>query len=164
MPRGVYARNKSLNKKVNSEDIDIVGGEREFKVGDVAGVGLDMPETDNELIVGGDADKERFNHDVLTVQFMPPGNENEPKFAEVNVNGKRIVARRGDTVKMRRFQVAVLAQSKIARIEQLRVNGPDGNPQYVEREVFSQTYPFSVVEDPDPRGRAWLKQQLANPV
>lgn len=164
MPRGVYDRNKTVNKRINSEDTDIVGGEREFKVGDVAGRGLDMPEIDNEIVVGGDIDKERFNNDVLTVQFAPRSNENEPLFAEVNVNGKRVVARRGDTVQMKRFQVAVLAQSKIARVEQQRVTGPDGNPQYVEREIFSQTYPFSVIDDQDPRGRAWLKQQLANPV
>lgn len=164
MPRGVYDRNKTVNKRINSEDTDIVGGEREFKVGDVAGRGLDMPEIDNEIVVGGDIDKERFNNDVLTVQFAPRSNESEPLFAEVNVNGKRVVARRGDTVQMKRFQVAVLAQSKIARVEQQRVTGPDGNPQYVEREIFSQTYPFSVIDDPDPRGRAWLKQQLANPV
>lgn len=164
MPRGVYDRNKTVNKRINSEDTDIVGGEREFKVGDVAGRGLDMPEIDNEIVVGGDIDKERFHNDVLTVQFAPRSNENEPLFAEVNVNGKRVVARRGDTVQMKRFQVAVLAQSKIARVEQQRVTGPDGNPQYVEREIFSQTYPFSVIDDPDPRGRAWLKQQLANPV
>jgi len=110
-------------------------------------------------------DFEQFMRDVLDVFINEAQNENDPSIVEINVNGDYCMAVRGDTVKMRRYHVAALARAKQSRVRQRKVVNADGSMGFVEEQVLSLTYPFSIVSDPRPqKGGPWLKQLLANPV
>lgn len=111
-------------------------------------------------------DQEAFMRDEMEIILMEPGNENDPQFCEVNVNGDyKLLLRNGEPQKCRRYHVAVLAQAKQSRVRQKKIVNPDGSMGFQEENVLSLTYPFSVYNDPNPKqGAPWLRQMLANPV
>lgn len=111
-------------------------------------------------------DEEAFMRDEMEIILMEPGNENEPQFAELNVNGDyRLLLRNGEPQRVRRYHVAVLAQAKQSRVRQKKVVNPDGSMGFQEDNVLSLVYPFSVFHDPNPKqGAPWLRKMLSNPV
>lgn len=150
---------------IESENEDIVGAVE--VVNHAMPTGSPGHQIDTERVYATTAlDEERFMRDELEVILAEPSTENEQDFVDVNVNGDRIIAlRNGEPVKLKRYHVAVLAQAKQSRIRQKRVNNADGSMGYVEENVLSLTYPFSVMSDPNPKkGAPWLKQILKNPV
>lgn len=123
-------------------------------------------EIDTDRVLRTDAlDEEAFMRDELEVFFNEPGNEHEPGFVEVNVNGDYRLAVRGDTTKLRRYHIAVIAQAKQSRVRQKKIVNPDGSMGFQEENILSLTYPFQVVHDPNPKlGGPWLKKLLQQPV
>lgn len=152
---------------IDSEDVDIVGKVQTSSIADTA-AGQTGPaiEVDMDRIYSTQQlDNEKFMRDELEVHFHEPQSENDPAFVEVNVNGDYKMAVRGDTVKLRRYHVAVLAQAKQSRVRQRKIVNADGSMAFVEENVLSLSYPFSVTHDPNPkRGAPWLKQMLSNPI
>lgn len=131
-----------------------------------AGATLNGIEIDTDRVLRTDQlDQEMFMRDELEVYINEPGNDNDNRFVEVNVNGDYRVVVRGDTVKLRRYHVAVLAQAKQSRVRQKKIVNGDGSMGFVEENVLSLTYPFSVTQDPrGKQGGDWLKQLLSNPI
>lgn len=118
----------------------------------------------DKIIRTDDIDYEKFMRDELEVFFNEPGNEHEPGFVEVNVNGDYRIAVRGDTTKLRRYHVAVIANAKQSRVRQRKIVNPDGSMGFQEENVLSLTYPFQIMHDPSPKqGVPWLRQLLKNP-
>ena len=110
-------------------------------------------------------DEEAFMRDELEVFFNEPSNENEAAFVEVNVNGDYRMVVRGNTAKLKRYHVAVLANAKQSRVRQRKLVNPDGSMGFSEDNVLALTYPFQVMHDPNPKkGVPWLRQLLQNPV
>lgn len=147
---------------VSSEDVDIVN-----KVQPAAQATQGGHEVDTDRVIRTDQlDQEAFMRDEMEIMLMEPGNENEPQFCEVNVNGDyRLLMRNGEPQKLRRYHVAVLAQAKQSRVRQKKIVNQDGSMGFQEENVLSLVYPFQVVLDPNPKqGAAWLRQMLANPV
>jgi hypothetical protein len=122
-------------------------------------------EIDTDAVIRTDElDFEQFMRDELDVFINEAQNENDPNIVEVNVNGDYRMAIRGETVKLRRYHVAALARAKQSRVRQRKVVNADGSMGFVEEQVLSLTYPFSIVSDPRPqKGAPWLKQLLSNP-
>lgn len=147
---------------VSSEDVDIVNKVTEAKEASSAG-GIEI---DTDRVISTDAlDQEAFMRDELEVFFQEPNNENEASFVEVNVNGDYRMIIRGNTSILRRYHVAVLAQAKQSRVRQRKIVAPDGSMGFQEENVLALTYPFQVMNDPNPRqGVPWLKKLLSNPV
>jgi hypothetical protein len=157
-----YERKPTLD----SQNVEIHKGvEKVDTAALAAGATLGGIEIDTDKILRTDQlDQEAFMRDELEVFFNEPQNENDPAFVEVNVNGDYRLAVRGDTVKLRRYHVAVLAQAKQSRVRQKKIVNPDGSMGFQEEQVLSLTYPFQVMNDPRPKeGSAWLKQLLSNP-
>lgn len=153
-----YERNKS----VASDDVEIVK-----KVAPAAeasspgGIEIDI----DRVIRTDQLDEEAFMRDELEVFFNEPGNEHEPSFVEVNVNGDYRMVVRGDTARLRRYHVAVLANAKQSRVRQKKIVNQDGSMGFQEENVLSLTYPFQVMHDPNPKhGVPWLRKMLAQPV
>jgi hypothetical protein len=147
---------------VSSEDVEIVN-----KVQPAAEATKGGHEVDTDRVLSTDAlDEEAFMRDEMEVILMEPGNENDPQFCEVNVNGDyRLLMRNGEPQKLRRYHVAVLAQAKQSRVRQKKIVNQDGSMGFQEENVLSLTYPFSVSHDPNPKqGAPWLRKMLANPV
>lgn len=149
------------NKTIASEDVAIVNGVQTMKEAMAPG-GVAI---DTDRVISTDAlDQEAFMRDELEVYFNEPGNENEPAFVEVNVNGDYRIAVRGDTVKLRRYHVAVLANAKQSRVRQRKIVQPDGSMGFQEENVLALSYPFQVMHDPNPKqGAPWLRQLLSTP-
>lgn len=123
-------------------------------------------EIDTDRVIRTDKlDEEAFMRDELEVFFNEPGNEHEPSFVEVNVNGDYRMVMRGDTAKLRRYHVAVLANAKQSRVRQKKIVSQDGSMGFQEENVLSLTYPFQVMHDPNPKqGVPWLRKMLSQPV
>ena len=147
---------------IDSTDTSILGGGIESTADAASGRGIEI---DTDRVITTDAfDQEAFMRDELEIVLMEPNNENEPQFAEVNVNGDyRLLMRNGEPHKVRRFHVAVLATAKQSRVRQKKIVAPDGSMGFQEESVLSLTYPFQVYHDPNPKqGVPWLKQLLSN--
>ncbi len=148
-----YERQRTLS----SEDVDIVNAVEDVKA---SGIEIDT----DQVIRTEQLDFEKFMRDELEVHINESQNENDAAFVEINVNGDYRMIVRGDTAKLRRYHVAVLAQAKQSRVRQKKIVNQDGSMGFVEENVLSLTYPFSVISDPNPKqGGPWLKQILSNP-
>ena len=154
-----YERKKGLD----SNEVDMVGGGIESAAEAKSGRGIEI---DIDRVISTDAiDQEAFMRDELEVFFNEPGNEHEASVVEVNVNGDYRMVVRGNTAKMRRYHVAVLAAAKQSRVRQKKIVAPDGSMGFQEESVLSLTYPFQIMNDPNPRqGVPWLKKLLQQPV
>ena len=102
-----------------------------------------------------------FNEPVVVVVHESTDQHVEP-LPMVSVNGRSQYFIRGRPVTVKRKYVAALARAKRTGYRQtVRVDEVSGN--VVQRMLPSTglIYPFSVIEDPNPRGLAWLQGVLA---
>ena len=157
-----YERQRTLD----SDDVEIVNSVEKVSIEDTqAGKIAGGIEIDTEQVIRTEQlEFEKFMRDELEVHIGETQNENDPAFVELNVNGDYRMIVRGDTAKLRRYHVAVLAQAKQSRVRQKKIVNSDGSMGFVEENVLSLTYPFSIINDPNPKqGAPWLKQILSNP-
>ena len=99
--------------------------------------------------------------DMIEVVFADPASEFEPQFVEAGVNGEKICIRRGDTARIKRCHLAVIAGAKTERLAQKKITLPDGSMGYEERSVLQPVYPFQVIHDPaGAKGITWLRQAM----
>lgn len=150
-------------KGTDSNEVEMVNGGIESVAEAKSGRGIEI---DTDRVISTDAlDQEVFMRDELEVFFNEPGNEHEPAFVEVNVNGDYRMVIRGNTATLRRYHVAVLANAKQSRVRQKKIVNGDGSMGFQEESVLSLTYPFQVMHDPNPKaGVPWLKKLLQQPV
>jgi hypothetical protein len=154
-----YERNRS----VASEDVDIVN--RVTPAAEASSPG--GIEIDTDRVYHADQlNEEAFMREEMEIILMEPGNENDAQFCEVNVNGDyKMLLRNGEPHRVRRYHVAVLAQAKQSRVRQKKIVNQDGSMGFVEENVLSLVYPFSVSHDPNPKhGSPWLRKLLSNPI
>ena len=105
-------------------------------------------------------DLEAFMNETVTVRVEPtavPGEDITPVF---NVNGVNQPMIRGQAVVIKRKFLEALARCRTTTIRQVRPNPYD--PSVVQNVPTTvPTYPFVVLDDKNPRGRAWLEGILA---
>ena len=113
-----------------------------------------------EKVSPKDLDLEAFMNEAVTVRVEPtavPGEDITPVF---NVNGVNQPMIRGQAVVIKRKFLEALARCRTTTIRQVRPNPYD--PSVVQNVPTTvPTYPFVVLEDKNPRGRAWLEGILA---
>lgn len=102
-----------------------------------------------------------FMNEVLTIQIAESPDENDPALVEVSVNGRRQFIRRGVDQDVRRKYVEVLARAKRSDYDQVTLDPRDGERVNHLRRRNALRFPFQVVVDPNPTGRAWLRGVLA---
>jgi hypothetical protein len=105
---------------------------------------------------------ESFMNEMVTVMVHSTTDENQSPQVVVNCNGTNSVIIRGYPTQVRRKYVEILARMKETKYSQRTLNpaAPD-QIDMVARHGLS--YPFDLVEDKNPRGRAWLQNVLAEP-
>lgn len=108
------------------------------------------------------ASNEAFMNEIVTVLVHSSTNENEPPHIIVNCNGTNQPIVRGIPTKLRRKYVEILARMKETRYNQITPNpaAPDVTHMHARHGLV---YPFELLEDVNPRGRAWLTNVLAEP-
>jgi hypothetical protein len=103
---------------------------------------------------------EAFMNELVTVMVHATTDENQPNHVVVNCNGMNQPLIRGVPTTVKRKYVEILARMKETKYTQVTRNAsaPD-QIDMVARHGLS--YPFDLVEDNNPRGRAWLQNVLA---
>ena len=98
----------------------------------------------------------------VTGLTLPTTDANASPYATLSVNGERVIVRRAVKTVVKRKHVEVLARMKETRYSQ-DLN-PNSNGEITTDSVRGHSalaYPFTVLEDPSPKGGAWLEHILA---
>lgn len=108
------------------------------------------------------AASEAFMNEVVTVLVHSTTDENQAPHVIVNCNGMNQPIIRGYPTKIRRKYLEILARMKETKYNQVTRN-PAAPDQIDMVARHGLAYPFDLVDDPNPRGRAWLQNVLAEP-
>lgn len=147
-------------KGVDTDNVDIVNATETIADASKGGVEIDT----DRVIKTDELDKAQFMNQEVVILLAEPSSEQEPDIVEVNVNGDYRWGIRGSEMRVKRSHLAVMARAKQSRVRQRKHVDRDGSMSFTEETVLQLTYPFQVVEDPDPRrGAPWLRQLLSNP-
>lgn len=120
---------------------------------------LEMPST---VEFAREIAEEAFMNEIVVVEISETTDENLPPSIILSVNGITQPVFRGVPTPMRRMFVEVLARCKETKYTQrtTNANSPD-KIELVPRTGLA--YPFQIVEDANPKGRAWLRAVLMEP-
>lgn len=116
-------------------------------------------ESANEREFKNAAEMEAFMSEPLTISIHTSSDKNSPPAVFVGVNGQHVWFRRGSRIKNvpRRF-VEVLARSQSTSYRTQQKRDPNEDEQMTTLRTTSQDYAFSVLHDPNPKGRQWLER------
>lgn len=103
--------------------------------------------------------EEAFMNEVVVVEIAESTDENQPNHVVLSVNGVTQPIFRGVPTPVRRKYVEVLARCKESKYSQ-HTNNPNEPDRIELRQRTALAYPFNVVEDKNPKGRAWLQAVL----
>lgn len=153
MPRGIYERRKEVDSR-DTPDI-----ERPIDIESILVNGAPTIEVATEEALKT-IDDDKFMNEMVEIHLHEPNTEQEPSHAFLGWQGETLWLQRGMSYTLKRGFICVLALSKNGRVSQTRQIAPDGSQSYIEKEVLSTTYPFSVIADPNPKGGPWLRNLL----
>jgi hypothetical protein len=105
---------------------------------------------------------EGFMNELVEVMVHATTDENQAPHVIVNCNGTNQPIIRGVPTKVRRKYVEILARMKETKYSQVTRN-PAAPDQIDMVARHGLAYPFELMNDPNPRGRAWLQNVLAEP-
>lgn len=108
------------------------------------------------------AASEAFMNEHVTVMVHSTTDENQSPHVIVNCNGTNQPIMRGVPTSVRRKYVEILARMKETKYSQ-RTPNPAAPDQIELAARHGLAYPFELVEDKNPKGRAWLSNVLAEP-
>lgn len=105
---------------------------------------------------------EAFMNEMVTVYVHSTTDENQPTQFILNCNGVNQPVVRGINMDIKRKYVEILARMKETKYTQVTPNpaAPDVSEL---RARHGLVYPFDLIQDRNPRGRAWLSNVLAEP-
>jgi hypothetical protein len=132
------------------------------------GVKVEDDQPDIQLVSQTDlasaASDEKFMHEEVTVVIMPTTDPNAAPYATLSVNGEMKIVSRNVPTRIKRKHLEVLARMKETRWLQ---SVPEGYMGQIDmgslRGHTGFAYPFTVTEDKNPKGGAWLANIMAEP-
>ena len=105
------------------------------------------------------ASDEAFMNELVTVMVHSTTDENQPNHVVVNCNGMNQPLIRGVPTTVKRKYVEILARMKETKYTQVTRNA--SAPEQIDMVArHGLSFPFDLVEDKNPRGRAWLQNVL----
>ena len=111
--------------------------------------------SDSERISNEYAERRAFMNQILTIVVHPSNEPGSYTVITPSVNGVSQPIIRGIESKVKRKYVEVLARTRTTGYTPFTPNpNKPENIQMTPTEVV--TYPFAVIHDPHPKGRAWL--------
>ena len=105
---------------------------------------------------------EAFMNELVEVMVHATTDENQAPSVIVNCNGTNQVIIRGVPTMVRRKYLEILARMKETKYSQVTRN-PAAPDQIDMIARHGLAYPFELMNDNNPRGRAWLQNVLAEP-
>lgn len=108
------------------------------------------------------ASDEDFMNEFVVVHVHATTDENQAPHVIVNCNGVNQPIIRGVDTRVRRKYVEILARMKETKYTQ-QTRNPAAPDQIDMIARSGLSYPFDVISDANPRGRAWLQNVMAEP-
>ena len=108
------------------------------------------------------AASEAFLNEMVEVMVHSSTDENQAPHVILNCNGTNQPILRGVPTRVRRKYVEILARMKETKYSQVTRN-PAAPDQIDMIARHGLAYPFELMHDDNPRGRAWLANVLAEP-
>ena len=108
------------------------------------------------------AASEVFMNEMVEVMVHSSTDENQAPHVILNCNGTNQPILRGVPTRVRRKYVEILARMKETKYSQVTRN-PAAPDQIDMIARHGLAYPFEMLSDENPRGRAWLSNVLAEP-
>jgi hypothetical protein len=108
------------------------------------------------------AASEAFMNEMVEVMVHSSTDENQAPHVILNCNGTNQPILRGVPTRVRRKYVEILARMKETKYSQVTRN-PAAPDQIDMIARHGLAYPFELMHDDNPRGRAWLSNVLAEP-
>lgn len=105
---------------------------------------------------------EAFMNEMVEVLVHSSTDENQAPHVIVNCNGTNQPIVRGVPTTIRRKYLEILARMKETKYSQVTRN-PAAPDQIDMIARHGLAYPFELINDANPRGRAWLQNVLAEP-
>jgi len=102
-----------------------------------------------------------FMEEPVDVLVHDSADRNAEPIVETGVNGRVQFFIRGQTQTVKRKFVECLARAKTTTYSQQKYSDANGNDAIRNVPHTALRYPFSVVNDRNPNGAAWLKKVLA---
>lgn len=102
-----------------------------------------------------------FMEEMVTVHIHTTTNPQDEQVFELFNNGRREVFKRNETKTVKRYFVDGLARAKPTSYTQLSTRNAQGERVESQRGATGLKYPFSVIEDKNPMGAAWLRWAMA---
>lgn len=148
---------RGSNQEIHSTDF-VESGQRQPLDWRVLRTGSPQIETITEREFKTTAENEAFMEELVVIEVHRSTDKNAVPQVPVGVNGDKIWIPRGLPVRLPRKFVGVLAQSQEAAFRTDDNPDPNADEGKVIRRTNGLVYPFSVIRDDNPRGRAWLER------
>lgn len=113
--------------------------------------------------LSADAQEAIFMEEFVEVMLHESTDENAENPVFTACNGVPQYFSRGQVQRVRRKYVAILASCKEHAISTPEYTAGDGSRAMAIKRTSSLKYPFSMINDPNPRGPAWLRSLLQAP-
>lgn len=102
---------------------------------------------------------EAFMQELIVIRVHPTSDINAPPLVPAGCNGEVVWLPRGQPVNIPRKFIESLARYETNYATQ-RAQDPNADDGMVQRTRANQPYPFTVIHDPHPKGRAWLDRTM----
>ena len=99
-----------------------------------------------------------FLEEMVMIRIHESGDPAAEAVVQLGVNGRQVFIKRGEDVIVRRKYVEQLLRAKPENISTNIRRDADGNVRNMIGKTRALKYPFSIVRDDNPRGRAWERK------
>lgn len=140
-------------KKTNYVDHSDVRDDKDVDLGEIKQHEQIEKVSENDFYTA--AEEEAFMNEILTIEVAEAMTDEELDIIVPAVNGVNQPIIRGREAKVKRKYVEALARSRVTTYKQ-ETYDPTRPDQIKMVARTSVTYPFQVLHDPNPKGRAWL--------
>lgn len=147
MAKGIETPNEYLGRAGSLNIGEIGSGTKEIEIID-------------RVVTGSELEMDAFMHETLTVMVHESNDVNDDELVMVSVNGNRQFFQRGNAQEVKRYFVERLARAKRTSYSQ-NLDERLGESMNNLQPRHALRYPFSVIEDRNPRGSDWLRNILA---
>lgn len=139
---------------------EYLGQANEFSINEIGSGAAPEIEVIDRVITDNKADRLKFMAEPVTVMVHESTDPNDVELVQVSVNGRTQFFIRGQPQQVKRCYVERLARAKKTAYSQ-NLDERLGEAMNNMRPHHALLYPFSVIEDRNPKGAAWLRGILA---
>lgn len=118
---------------------------------------LDIEVQDKPININEKAEMLKFMEEVVTILVHESSNPEDEQIVEVSNGGRLQCILRGQPQQVRRKYVEVLARARKTDYTQSVGSNYSGEKVMKLNPATALKYPFSVINDPNPNGIAWLQ-------